>query len=168
MHIKGKQRLLLLRSLSLGLIFAAALYAAQDKRQAEIRDEDKAEIIRLTLEYALVEKSIPDYNFIKDLKSVPLSTNNVSADLLPKLEGINLILLTPDEIQEKAEQDGNYIYFLEFKEIKAEGEVILVTINHVPKYAKNPKIMAFGGSVTIKYRKEDGKWKGEVTRWIIA
>ena len=71
MYEKGKQRLLLLLSLSLGLILVAATYAAQDKPQDEIRDEDKAEVIRLTLEYALVKKAIPDYNFIKDPKNVP-------------------------------------------------------------------------------------------------
>ncbi len=145
-----------------------ATCVAQDKPQDEINDEDKAEIIRLTLEYALVKKAIPDHNFIKDPKNIPVSTKNISSDLLPKLDDINLLLLTDSEIQEKAEEDGNYFYFLEFEEIKTEGEIISVTINHNPKYAKKPKIMAFGGSVTIEYRKQDGKWKGKVKSWTIA
>lgn len=167
MHERSRQKLLLLFAVFFGLALAA-IHAAQEEAQAEISDEDRAEVIRLTLDYALVKKSIPDYNFIKDPKNVPLSTRDISADLLPKLDGINLILLTPDEIEQRAEKDGSYFYFLEFGEIKAEGETISVTINHNPKYAKKPKVKAFGGSVEIKYRKQDGKWKGEVASWVIA
>lgn len=167
MHERSRQKLLLLLAVSFSLALAA-IHAAQEESQAEISDEDKSEVIRLTLDYALVKKSIPDHNFIKDPKNVPISTKNISANLLPKLDGINLVLLTPDEIEQRAEEDGSYFYFLEFEEIRGEGETISVTINHNPKYAKKPKIKAFGGIVKIKYRKQDGKWKGEVTSWVIA
>lgn len=167
MHERSRQKLLLLFAVSFASVLAV-VHAAQEEPQTEISAEDRAEVIRLTLDYALVERLIPDYNFIKDPKNVPLSIKNISAESPPKLDGINLILLTPDEIERRAEEDGSYFYFLEFDEIRGEGETISVTINHTPKYAKKPKVMAFGGIVKIKYRKQKGKWKGEVTNWVIA
>ena len=148
----------------------------QEAQNGHPSDEDKAEIVKLTLERALLKKEIPDYNYIKDLNDIPLSTENIKGELLPELDGIKLVLLKPEEIQERAEQDGNYVYFLEFEEFRVKGPKVIVAINHYPKYAKKPhpkyadrpRVMAFGGGLIIEYQRQDGKWVGEVVGRVIV
>ena len=155
------------------LAFAAA---GRETRDGELGGEDKAEIVRLTLERALLKKEIRDYRYIKDLNDIPLSTENVAGVPLPELDGIKLVPLKPEEIQERAEDDGNYVYFLEFSEFRIEGPKVTVTISHYPKYAKRlhpkyagrPRPTAFGGALIIEYRKRDGKWAGEVVGEIVV
>jgi hypothetical protein len=160
---------------SLSLALSGVVTFGQEKDRA-LGDEDKAEIVKLALELAVVKKEIPDYKYIKDLENIPISTENIDAGQLPKFDGVKLVLLKPEEIQERAEEDGNYVYFLEFEEFRIEGAKVIVTLNHYPKYAKKPhpkyadkpRVMAFGGALISEYQKRDGKWLGEVVGRAIA
>ncbi len=130
--------------------------------------EDKSELIKLSLEIALVEKRIPDYNIIEKQDHFLLSTENITAELVPQLERINLVLLEPKEIQERAESRGDYVYYFRFKKFKVEGSKVFVYLDNVPMYAKNPTRMAFGGGFTVEFQKKDGKWVSQITGdWIV-
>ncbi len=156
---------------------AAAIYAqhnppppqaGQKEAAEELTKEEKAALIKLSLELALVEKRIPDYNIIEGQDHFLLSTENITAELVPQLEGINLILLEPKEIQERADSRGDYVYYFRFKKFKTEGPKVLVYLDNVPMYAKNPTRMAFGGGFTVEFQKKDGKWVSKITEsWIV-
>ena len=62
-------------------------------------DDDKAQIVRLTLERALLSREIPDYQLIADKSNIVLSTQNLDRVWVPELDGINFILLDSKEIQ---------------------------------------------------------------------
>ena len=158
------------------LLFAPARFAQQvapDSRQAkkqspeEISKDDKAEIVKLTLERALVAKAIPDYNFIEKQDSFLLSKENLTTELIPQIEGITLVPLTPEEIKEIANGRGDYVYYFKFTEFKVEDSKVVVSLDNIPMYAEKPTRLAFGGGFTIEYVKQDGKWLGKVlSRWI--
>ena len=135
---------------------------------AELPAKDKAELIRLTLERALVDKKIPDYNIIAKQESFLLSTENISAELVPEIKGIKLIQLAPEEIKERAETDGSYVYYFRFRKFEVEGARVLVMLDNIPMYANKPRRFAFGGGFTIEYEKMDGEWIGkEKINWIV-
>jgi hypothetical protein len=49
---------------------------------------------------------MPDCDLIQDPENIVLSTANIDASLVRTLPGINLILLTREEIQNKADSEG--------------------------------------------------------------
>lgn len=58
-------------------------------------DDDKAQIVRLSLERALLSREIPDYQLITDKSKIVLSTQNLDRAWVPELDGISLYLQTP-------------------------------------------------------------------------
>ena len=130
--------------------------------------EDKAELIKLSLERAIVEKKIPDYNIIEKQEYFLLSTENITTDLVPDIKGVNLILLTPEQIQERAENRGDYVYYFWFTKFEVEDVKVRVSLDNIPMYAKKPARLAFGGGFIIEFQKMEGKWVGkEVSNWIV-
>ncbi|HLE75360.1 MAG TPA: hypothetical protein VI864_04860 [Candidatus Bathyarchaeia archaeon] len=119
-----------------------------------ITDEDIPEIVRLTLERALVDGGIPAYELIKDNESIVLSTENIDLSLIPKLPGVNFTLLSRDEIQEKADREGDFLY-LRFNQLKIEDFRVLVSLDNTWAVSKDSKVgYLCGGGFTIEYTKD--------------
>lgn len=130
--------------------------------------DDRAQVVRLTLERALLAQEIPDYQLIADKSNIVLSTQNLDRVGVPHLDGINIILLDPNEIQSKADHEGDYLY-LRFRELELQEDGrIIVSLDNVWAVGKDSKVLYLsGGGFTIEYRREDGMWVGEVTMsWI--
>ncbi len=132
-----------------------------------IADEDMAEIIKLALAHALVDKKIPDYHLIKDPANIVLCTENIDSSLVPKISGVNLMLLKADAIQEKADREGDFLYLC-FKQLKFEDSKVTVYLDNVWAKSKETKFMYIsGGGLVIEYHKEFGSWIAkEVHSWI--
>lgn len=119
-----------------------------------ITDEDIPEIVRLTLERALVDGKIPAYEMIKDNESIVLSTENIDLSLIPKLPGVNFTLLSRDEIQEKADREGDFLY-LRFHQLKIEDFKVLISLDNTWAVSKDSKVLYLcGGGFTIEYTKD--------------
>jgi hypothetical protein len=130
--------------------------------------DDKAQVVRLTIERALFAQEIPDYQLIADQSNIVLSTQNLDRAWVPQLDGINIILLDPKEIQAKADHEGDYLY-LRFRELEIQKDGrIIVSLDNVWAVSKNSRLLYLsGGGFTIEYRRENGRWVGEVTMsWI--
>lgn len=80
-------------------------------------DRTKAKMIELALKEAVVKQAIPDFGLIKDKRKFLLSTENISPNLMPKFSGLDFLLLTPQEIQRKADAKGDFLR-LRFTDIK--------------------------------------------------
>ena len=128
-----------------------------------ITREDRANIIRLSLEYALVDQEIPDYGLIQDPENIVLSATNIDADLVPTLPGINLILLTQEEIQDKANREGDFLY-IEFTDITVESDTkVTVSLNNTWAVATDSETAYLsGGGFAIEFTKTADGWIGEV------
>jgi len=120
-----------------------------------INDEDLPKIVRLALERAVVDREIPGYGLlIRDNESIVLSTENIDSKLIPKLHELNFTLLSREEIQEKADREGDFFY-LRFNEMKIEDFRVLVSLSNTWVVSKDRKggYLA-GGGFKIEYTKD--------------
>lgn len=135
----------------------------------ELPQEDVAELIRLTLERALVAQEIPDYQLLTAAsQTIILSTENIDPTLVPQLAGINLMLLSPEEVQAKANAEGDFLY-LRFAEITAVSPTnAFVSLDNTWMPATGSEMgYLSGGGFTIEYEKTANGWQGEITgMWI--
>jgi hypothetical protein len=133
-----------------------------------VTDQDRAELIRLTLIRALVDKEIPDYELIKDKEHIVLSKENIAQELVSEIPGVNLIVLDPGEIKEKANREGDFLYLrFELLDFHNEEKAVVKLDNVWMKSSTSSRMYLSGGGFTIFYIKDLGIWKGEiVSSWI--
>lgn len=130
-------------------------------------DADMATLMELTLQQALVAQQIPDYQLLTDKENVVLSDERINPALLPNLPGINLIVMTPGEIQQKADADGDFLY-LRFQEITATSpDNVRISLGNT--WATNSlmeRVYVSGGGFTMEYTHTSDGWQGEITlKW---
>lgn len=131
-------------------------------------DEELAELLRLTLERALVAQEIPDYALLADQNPIVLSTENIDPTLLPTLSGVALEPMSPEAIQAKADADGDFPY-LRFQGFTAVSpdEVNVSLGSGWAIAADSDMLYLSGGGFTITYTRTANGWTGEVTEmWI--
>ena len=130
-----------------------------------LTDQDRSELIRQTLERALIgNEMIAAEVLVKDDESVVLSTENINASLAPNIPNRNLILLRPEEIQKKADDQGDFM-FLSFDRIEVRGSVVQVVLaNTLAKGKDSEKTEGYmsGGYFTVEYQQISGEWVGTV------
>ena len=128
-----------------------------------LTDQDRSELIRQTLERALIgNEMIAAEVLVKDNESVVLSTENINASLVPNIPNRNLILLRPEEIQKKADDQGDFM-FLSFNKIEVRGSVVHVGLaNTLAKGKDSEKTKGYmsGGYFTVEYQQISGEWIG--------
>ena len=128
---------------------------------ADVTARDKAEIVRLALEWALVAKKTPDSPlYFSEMENIILSVENIEAVVLPQMPGVNLALLQPEEIQKKADEDGDYLYlrFLQLEVSKSEAQVSLDSTWAVGKDSQERHHAGYA-RCNAEYHGEDGKWQ---------
>jgi len=95
---------------------------------ADVTERDKAEIVRLSLQWALVDKNIPDYRlYFSEMENIILSAENIEASLLLQIPGVDLTLLQLEEIQKRADEEGDFLYlrFLQLEVSNSKAKVSL-------------------------------------------
>ncbi len=136
--------------------------------ELDLPDEDVADLLRLTLERALVDQEIPDYALLADQPEIVLSTENIDPALLPELAGVALVTMSPDEIQAKADAEGDFPY-LRFQGFTAVSQdEVNVSLGSSWAIATDSDMLYLsGGGFTINYTRTTNGWSGEVTEaWI--
>jgi hypothetical protein len=131
-------------------------------------ESDVAEIVRLSLIIALVDKEIPDYHLIKDKENIVLCSENINEFLVPEIDGVNLIVLDLDEIHSKADREGDLLY-LRFTKlwIINDRHAIVNLDNMWMMRTGRPYMYLSGGGLSISFNKESGVWNGRVLSiWI--
>lgn len=131
-----------------------------------VLNEDKAEIIRLILEPVINQTIYMDYQVVRNGKKVLLlSTENLEKELLPNFPEVEMVLLTPEEIQRKAEIAGRFYYlkFGPFEVLSADSirTSFYVSMGLSKKDRKTVAVLG-GGIIERLYIKEDGKWKSQI------
>ena len=135
----------------------------------ELPQEDIAELIRLTLERALVAQEVPDYGLLTyERDEIVLSAENIDPALVPEIPGVNLVILSLEEIQAKANEEGDFLY-LTFRKITAVSATeARVALDNIWMRAEDSEMLYLsGGGFVIEYSKTAVGWQGEVTEmWI--
>lgn len=130
-------------------------------------NSEKQKIKRI-LEIALISHEISDYNLIKDKQNIILSSENIKPELIPKLKGINITILSPSGIKQRANKEGEFLY-LKFSNIDISNKVATLSLDNIWAAPDNINhAYTSGGGMTITFHKIFGKWIEDKTReaWI--
>jgi hypothetical protein len=76
---------------------------------AALSPADRAAILREMLRVALVQKKLPDYKLVQNPRRVIVSAARLEGPL-PSLPGIDLVVMTPEAIQKRANRKGSFVY----------------------------------------------------------
>ena len=135
--------------------------------EGNVSDADKAEVFRSML----TRVADPDSGLLEQQQretGVILSTKNIKPAWVQGFQGLSIQLWTPNEIQRKADNGGDFMFLL-VSEMKVRRQCIAVTMGITWAIGKNSKSLYMsGGGMIYEYRKESGKWIGKlVTGWVI-
>ena len=136
-----------------------------------LTNADRAEIIKIMLDEAITQKTMPSYPQLTAGKRVILSAENLTAGESLTLPGFQLLLLSPAQIQDRANHEGDLMY-LKFDQIEARGSCGAVTLLSVwadgtSTIETDPKTFMGDGGIQYVFTKRNGVWKGEfITGWI--
>ena len=128
-----------------------------------LTDQDTSELMRQTLERALIDNDMIAAGVsVKDNESIVLSTENINVSLVPDIPNRNLVILGPEEIQKKADDQGDFM-FLSFNRIEVRGPIVqAVLANTLAQGKDSKKTEGFhaGGFLTVEYKQISGEWVG--------
>ncbi|MFZ3130616.1 MAG: hypothetical protein WA125_05795 [Desulfosporosinus sp.] len=134
-----------------------------------ITNNSRKMIVKRTLEIALVEKKLPDYELLNKEDSITLSLENIDPETIPKIPGVNFIVLSPELIQEKANNEGDVLY-LRFSNLKVHFLQSSVSLdNSWATAVKSKKGYLSGGGFTIWFFNVLGNWINSpiISAWIL-
>jgi hypothetical protein len=123
-----------------------------------ITDEDKAEIQALSLQHILHDKRVGDFFSIKDSKNVNLLSDKTESSIVKKVSGTQVNILSLDELQEKANRDGEIFYFI-FPYINFEGTTAQLSIAYTHKVRARSLYSPCCGHVSLILSKDTGNWR---------
>lgn len=161
-----------------GLIITAFIFllTACSPASVEMKNDnqtttDRQELIQKAMRFALIEEKIPDYNLIRDKKNIVLSTENLFAHEMPEIEGITFLFLTENQIQQKADHEGDFLHLV-LQDMKIEGNEAVLSLENRWAVSKQSKEMGVGylsgGGFELGFHKKKGKWIMEdvMREWI--
>ncbi|MBN2380879.1 hypothetical protein JXM67_13860 [candidate division WOR-3 bacterium] len=160
--------------LSLGLLVQLSCRGYAGKQKEEIGEpiefltrQDTAEIVKQTLELKFEKDRVSDWNLSDDTVNIFFRTE-VNPKLIPELRGINLILMTREELQQKADKEGDFMAVYLSDPVIDSTKVRISTSTHWVK-GKDSKILYLsGGGNELEFIKVNGRWTGKITTsWII-
>ena len=130
---------------------------------AGVSEEDKATIFRTTLIHVATE--LLDQRQLEN--GFVLSTRNIKPAWVEGLLDLRIQLLSPAEIQRKADKEGDF-QFLSVPEIKVRSKCMVVTVSNSWARGKHSGSLYMSGAAsTYEYHHESGKWVGKfISRWI--
>ncbi|WP_315113187.1 hypothetical protein [Clostridium intestinale] len=124
----------------------------------------KEELINKAINIALENGDLPDYDFVKNYENIIVSSENLDNEILPEVLSKKLIVMTPYEIKEKANKEGDFLY-LTFKNISIDNQNASIVIENTWAISDNSKeTYLSGGGIKVKFHKSFGAWKENSTR----
>jgi len=147
------------------LIARAERHLTVQKSITELSDVEK-EVVDEALRIALVEEKIPDYNLLVKNTPIILSSENIG-NYEPEIESVNIVVMTPQEIVDKAEDTGNFLH-LKFKKISASVSSGIIELDNIWVSGVYDGVgYTSGGGFTLYIYKLDDGWGYEITSgWI--
>jgi predicted nuclease of predicted toxin-antitoxin system len=123
-------------------------------KDIQLTDKDKAQIIEsILLDTDFLNRGLR----VGERKEVVyLSTENISPELVPEVRGINFVLLSPEEVEEKSKTG---LRFYAFGEFKVKGSKVLVSFGDTWRN-DNWRAMSYR-TTRYEYRRVSGRWRGK-------
>lgn len=133
----------------------------------QLDDEDRRALVLETLAIALNEEQLPDLQLLRNQGPIVLSTEGIETAWLDGSD-YALILMTPEEIQAKANAEGDFLH-LRFDLIEGfEPERAMVRFSNAWAVAANSEVGHLsGGGFEVHFTRTESGWEGEiVSMWI--
>ncbi len=120
--------------------------------------DEQAEIVRRAVEWALVDGQVPDLGLLPDPQNIIVAVDGFDPALVPQVPGVTLILTTPEEVQQKANKEGDFLYLHlgELEVGKNSARIVVATRWAVQEGSQRGYLS--GGGCALEYVKESGKW----------
>lgn len=118
----------------------------------------------LSLERALVDQEIPDYRLlVEGGEAIVLSSENIEDVQVPEVPGFEIHVLSPEEIQDRANAEGDYLYLF-FNPIEVEtADKVNVSFGSQWAVAEDSTAgYLSGGGLQMVYERQGEGWVGEV------
>lgn len=114
--------------------------------KTEVQKSLESEIVYETLQIALIEERIPGYSLMThNTSTIILSTELIEGiDVPSRVGSFRLLLLSPEEIEAKAEAEGDFMYLV-FTRFEPNPENMMVTIN-------TEGVFDSGGSFAMQFK----------------
>lgn len=133
----------------------------ENRKDIQITARDKSQIVKsILLEFDFLNR----HSYKGEKKGVVyLSTENISPIFIPKVSGINFVLVSPKEIEGKTNTIFGYYTFGMFK---VKDSKIFVSFGNVYRDSRIPCSGCSGSAsstngISYEFRKVKGKWQGK-------
>lgn len=131
------------------------------KKSLWITDEDKTELVGIMLEGVVKQGGWFDYRVEHEGKKIlVLSSNNIRREFLPKFTDVEILLYTPNQLQQKADSEGCFMY-LWFGKWEAHGpDTVSIPMGSSWMLGKKDRgiIPMSGGGLHFIWVRENSKW----------
>ena len=132
-------------------------------------DDDREAVVDQTLVRALVHAAIPDLSrLLSQNPPIVLSNENIG-DAPRGVPGFSIGVMTPAEIQQRADQTQQPFLFLRFRPVEViNGDTVLVRLDNIWVIPIGQTIgVTSGGGITVRYTRSASGWVGEIVgSWI--
>ena len=153
---------------SLTVLVSAAFAACSSQPDpTPVAVTDRQQLIRVALEWALVDKNLPDHGLLSDPTNVLISLDgeagggpsiSLSADELPTLPGVTLTALTEGELQKKADTEGSLLR-MSLENLVIAGDTAEMRVgNWWVRSSTETRQFLSGGFCELQLRKTGGQW----------
>ncbi|GAB6156607.1 hypothetical protein JCM17380_53610 [Desulfosporosinus burensis] len=117
-------------------------------------------MVNRTLDIAITEKKLPDIYNMNPNENIILSSENIAPEVVPQLEVANIVILSPESIQERANKEGDFQY-LRFSTLNNHFFQATVSLQNSWATAVNSNsknVYLSGGGIKIWFFNILGKW----------
>ena len=94
------------------------------------------------------------------MENIILSVEHIEAGVLPQMLGVNPTLLQPEEIQKKADEEGDFLY-LRFLQLEVSNSKAKISLDSNWAVGKDSKEMHHAGYArcNAEYHRDSGEWE---------
>lgn len=129
---------------------------------------EHADILELALTRALVDRELPDVGLLQDRHRVVLSDSHIEREWLPVLPGIELILMSEEQIAAKANRDGDFLFvYVSDFDLGVENTARVRVQSVWARSDDSTVIYQSGGGFTVTYERDGDNWvEASSVSWI--
>lgn len=146
---------------------AVAQIAPDPWYTARLSYDEASEMLCQTLALAIQKYGVGDRHFLEEEHNIPLLEEGVEYLPVPAFGDTRFVLTDRNQLQAAAEANGSYLYHFRIGRVLREDGAVLVELDNVPQYARDPVRRAFGAGIRVRFTKIGEQWHGlHVGGWI--
>jgi hypothetical protein len=139
---------------------AVAQIAPDPWYSAHLSYDEASEMLCQTLALAISRYGVADRNFLEDEHNIPLLDEGVEYLPVPAFGDTRFVLTDRDQLQAAADAHGAYLYHFRIVSVVRDGDAVLVGLDNIPQYARDPAYHMFGAGIRVRFTRIGAQWHG--------